>query len=48
MTVRKAMQLACLALDEDLSNGAMPDSKGQVDKYFLFYNFFISNEEFLR
>jgi pyruvate dehydrogenase phosphatase len=31
-TVRKALQAAFVALDEDLSNGAMPDSNGQVNK----------------
>lgn len=33
MTVRKAIQAACVALDEDLSNDAMPDYKGQVCRY---------------
>jgi hypothetical protein len=28
--VRKALQSAFMALDEDISNGALPDSKGQV------------------
>lgn len=32
VTVRKAMQSACLALDDDLSNSAMPDINGKIDK----------------